>query len=138
MLDATPRDVLLLIDIKGGGAVGPAIAEVLEADGPRRAAVCGRVWRHLEPFLEHDHIPALFSVGNDRELQRLWANGPVEGVSIRHSLLDADLVTRLQRDAGPVWCWTVNDPDRAVDLYALGVAGIISDRPEAVIPELRA
>ena len=96
------------------------------------------MWRHLEPFLEHDHIPALFSVGNDRELQRLWANGPVEGVSIRHSLLDADLVTRLQRDAGPVWCWTVNDPDRAVDLYALGVAGIISDRPEAVIPELRA
>ncbi|MCB0874261.1 MAG: glycerophosphodiester phosphodiesterase [Actinobacteria bacterium] len=132
VLAATPRETLLLIDIKGGGPVGPAVAEVLAADGPRRTAVCGRVWRHLEPFLGNDDIPALFSVGNDRELQRLWSNGPVEGVSIRHTLLDADLLARLEREAGPVWCWTVNDPDRAVELRGLGVTGIISDRPDAI------
>ena len=27
-----------------------------------------------------------------------------------------------------VWAWTVNEPERAAELYAMGVDGVISDR----------
>ncbi|CAM2010516.1 esterase-like activity of phytase family protein [Acanthopleuribacter pedis] len=39
-------------------------------------------------------------------------------------------VQSLQRAGYPVVCWTVNDKARMLDLMALGVDGIISDRPD--------
>lgn len=53
-------------------------------------------------------------------------------VSIDHTLID-ESVLQLASDAGVrVLAWTVNDPRRARELYAMGVTAIISDDPESL------
>lgn len=49
------------------------------------------------------------------------------GTSIRHTLLDADLVQRLHGTGLQVYAWTVNNRRRAAELLSWGVDGIISD-----------
>lgn len=46
---------------------------------------------------------------------------------VRPEIID---VGALQADGFPVVTWTVNDSDRMVDLMKLGVAGLMSDRPD--------
>lgn len=48
------------------------------------------------------------------------------------SLIDADLVSRARAAGRAVMAWTVNDPDRAGELYQLGVTAIISDVPRRI------
>lgn len=52
------------------------------------------------------------------------------------SLITAARVERLLRSDLRVVAWTVNDPDRAVALAALGVAWIITDAPAAIVSAL--
>jgi glycerophosphoryl diester phosphodiesterase len=52
------------------------------------------------------------------------------GVSVRHSVLDADAVAALHERFTTVVAWTVNDPRRARQLREFGVDGVTTDRPD--------
>ena len=52
------------------------------------------------------------------------------------SLITASRVERLRRSGLRVAAWTVNDPERAVALVALGVEWIITDAPGAIAASL--
>ncbi len=60
---------------------------------------------------------------------------PQNGVSVRHSVLDARSVDALHERYATIVAWTVNDPVRARRLRDLGVDGITTDRRE-VLTEL--
>lgn len=46
-----------------------------------------------------------------------------------------DRFVRRAREQGcPVHVWTVDDPDQAVGLWGLGVAGILTNRPDLILP----
>jgi glycerophosphoryl diester phosphodiesterase len=49
-----------------------------------------------------------------------------------HSMISAAYVERAKRRGQRVNAWTINDPDRAVELRELGVDGIITDQPETI------
>jgi glycerophosphoryl diester phosphodiesterase len=51
-------------------------------------------------------------------------------VHLRASDIDADVAARLGAAGMPWAAWTVNDPAEAARLFALGAAGIFTDRPE--------
>jgi len=57
-------------------------------------------------------------------------------VQLLHSL--PSLPERLHRRGNRVYAWTVNEPDDVELAVKLGVEGIISDRPGAVLSQLRA
>ncbi len=49
-------------------------------------------------------------------------------VGLGHEGLTAAAVHAAHEKGLAVWAWTVNEPERAAELYAMGVDGVISDR----------
>ncbi len=70
------------------------------------------------------------SVHDRRTLAGLVAGamscGAVDGVTVRHDLLNAASVGRLRSAVFVVFAWTVNERARAEELIRLGVDGIIT------------
>lgn len=60
----------------------------------------------------------------------------VDFVAVEHVMADARYLRKQHRRGYPVVVWTVNDPARMQELIALGVDGIISDRPDLVLEAL--
>jgi glycerophosphoryl diester phosphodiesterase len=54
------------------------------------------------------------------------AAAPVDGVSVRRSLLTPETVDRLHRGTDLVMTWPVDTPDALEDARRLGVDGVIS------------
>ena len=53
-------------------------------------------------------------------------------LALNHKLADARSVQRLVETGHRVWTWTVNDPERALELASYGVSGIITDDPAKI------
>lgn len=74
------------------------------------------------------------TIKNQRELAAVFAAGSIadgvvdDGVSVRHSLLDASVIDRLHSFVPSVVGWTVNDAARATSLSRWGIEGITTDR----------
>ncbi len=65
---------------------------------------------------------------------------PTEGLaflSVRHDLITDELVHRAAGHGLAIWAWTVNDPDRAIELAGLGVKALITDVPAELNRALR-
>jgi glycerophosphoryl diester phosphodiesterase len=74
--------------------------------------------------------PTWLSVGNRHTLRRVLAGGAggTDGVTVRHTLLDARTIARLHDAVPVVLAWTVNDPIRARQLADAGLDGVTTDR----------
>jgi glycerophosphoryl diester phosphodiesterase len=96
------------------------------------ARVSSQRWRLLDRLAEAGtDMQMFYSVGRRSSLEALLQRAQraprPAGTSIRHTLLNKDVVSRLH-DAGLlVYAWTVNNRHRAADLLSFGVDGIISD-----------
>lgn len=54
----------------------------------------------------------------------------LDGLDLKHSIIDADL-SKACREAGlDLWCWTINDPGTAWSMKQLGVTAVTTDRPK--------
>ncbi len=89
-------------------------------------------WRLLDRIGEAGTDMELFySVGSqsgiESLLRRCERTRPPAGTSIRHTLLSAEVIGRLQGSGLRVFAWTVNTQHRAEELRSWGVDGIISD-----------
>ena len=79
----------------------------------------------------------MHSVGSARQLQRLRrqaAGSRIDGISIHERLLDSRTVRELGELAELVMTWPVNTRERAHELIACGVDGLITDRPALLLP----
>jgi len=135
LLAAARGSTELLLDLKGRDR---RLSELVLAQLPpgRRVTVCARSRGLLEPFAELEHVRLLQSVGSLRQLRRLLgtADGLVlDGVSIHERLLDERVAAELLRYGATVVTWPVNTLQRARELALLGVHGLISDRPAALL-----
>jgi glycerophosphoryl diester phosphodiesterase len=69
---------------------------------------------------------------NHREVEALRADrtllDTIDGVSVRDSLLSAELQAWLEHRGLLTFAWTVNDPQRVNELVARGLDGVITDR----------
>jgi glycerophosphoryl diester phosphodiesterase len=79
------------------------------------------VWTHL--FLDKA-LPDGFWDGGGRF---------VNGIGLPWESVTADLVAELNRRGRAVWTFTVDDPERALDLAAAGVQAITTNDPELII-----
>lgn len=135
LLAAARGSTELLLDLKGRD---PRLSELVLAQLPpgRQVTVCARSRGLLEPFAELEHVRLLQSVGSLRQLRTLLgtADGLVlDGVSIHERLLDERVAAELLRYGATVVTWPVNTLQRARELALLGVHGLISDRPAALL-----
>lgn len=134
LLAGAREETELLLDLKGWNA---RLAELVLAALPRerRVTVCARSRRLLDPFVGRPGTRVFQSVGSRRQLRRLLrADAPgLDGISIHERLLDERVVAELRGRAATVITWPVNSLRRAQELAGLGVHGLISDRPAALV-----
>lgn len=138
LLDAVPAETELMLDLKGPWRRLAQLvhAQIAPSAAARRFTVCARWWPLLETFADLP-VRRVHSVGSPRQLERFLrrtAGGQVEAVVVPEELLDRRSMAMLERVAGEVLTWPVNEPSRARELIGLGVRGLISDRPELILP----
>jgi glycerophosphoryl diester phosphodiesterase len=138
LLAAAPATELLL-DLKGrNGRLASAVLELIRPRlASRRLTVCSRSWHMLEPFAGVPGVSLVHSVGSRRQLRalrRLSAARPLHGVSIHERLLDRATVRDLRARADLVMTWPVTTLERARELAAWGVDGLISENLELARP----
>ena len=75
-------------------------------------------------FLYHPDLP--------QEFTQLMMNLPHEARHPHHRVIDAIYVEQAKSRGYRINAWTVNDPERAVELRNLGVDGIITDTPDVI------
>jgi hypothetical protein len=139
LLAAVAPGTELMLDLKGHDRRLPSrIAEAVETAGVRgRVTVCSQDWQLLEPLSGRPDVRVVHSVGNARQLARLWRRGDsLAGVSIHQRLLDAAVVEELRRRAALILSWPVESVAQARRLAGWGVQGLISQRFEHLAGEL--
>jgi glycerophosphoryl diester phosphodiesterase len=121
-------DHRLMIDLKGvHPRLAPQVARLLRQESPDRSlTVCTKAWWMLDAF----DVPVrrVLSAATRRGVERLRARlaaGPVDGVSVRLSLLTPELVEELHRGTGLVLAWTVDDEVALARARAVGADGVI-------------
>lgn len=129
LVAALGDDHRLMIDLKGvHPRLAPSVARLLREAAPDRGlTVCTKAWWMLDRF----DVPVrrVLSAGSRRGLARLVARvaaAPVDGVSVRRSLLTRELVQQLHRGTGLVMTWPVDTPEALADARQLGVDAVIS------------
>ncbi len=84
---------------------------------------------HLElllKFVDDEPQPSFFVVNNHLEA---CVDSGLDGVDLRHNIIDQELVEQCHASGLDVWCWTVNDTETAQKMKELGVSAITTDRP---------
>ncbi len=132
LAETGPRTELML-DLKGRNPrLATEVADRLRPTlGRRRVTVCARAWPLLEPFETLPGVRTVHSVGTARQLHALLRIGRhrrLQGISIHERLLDAATVAELRGVADLVLTWPANAAGRALELIAMGVDGLITDR----------
>lgn len=116
-----PAGCAVLVDIKGSGDVPGLIRPGWYASGKDPGT--------LAPVIAAGH-PAWLSLATRPALAAALAGdlpAGLDGVTVRHTFLDAGVVARLREHVPRVLAWTVQDVRRAAELAGIGVAGITSD-----------
>ena len=128
----------LLLDLKDDHSPGKArayagaLSRLLQDSGCAESVlVCGQTnvldsVREVAPGLE-----VRYSIERQQQwnafLRRLDADPAIRGVSIHHEFLTEPVIRVLEERGLEVFCWTVDDPEEARRLVALGVDGITSN-----------
>ncbi|HEX3872702.1 MAG TPA: glycerophosphodiester phosphodiesterase [Solirubrobacteraceae bacterium] len=145
LLDATPTDLVVQIEVKAYG--DPALARATTAAVAR---VLGRRADRDRVEVISFHVAACEEAARSRLAARLvtwsdyapdalarWARRTgVGGVCVEHFLLHPELVNRLHSGGLSVTTGTINDAGLASRAAGLGVDAITTDRPAALRAEL--
>jgi glycerophosphoryl diester phosphodiesterase len=110
-----------------------SVARFLESNDDGRAVAISSRSPEVLMFFEArvPHATRLLSIGDEATFERLRAGGTVlyaiDGVTVRHTLLDEARMSWLKETGMVVLAWTVNDAARMNELVHLGVDAITSD-----------
>lgn len=132
LLDATPDDTLLFLDLKGEDLALPmALLRELERSAPGRlVAACGRDYPQLDALREHEDIVLFYSVGEVEEWAEAWPRLEAmryPAISLRFSLATPDVRERLHEMDATVVCWGVETMAELVVLEEMGFHGATTD-----------
>ena len=145
LLDATPRELALQVDVKAYGdpaltrATAAAVARVVVGRADReRVEVLSFHVAACEEAVRHGLSARLVTCADyaPDALARWARRTGVAGVCVEHFLLHAELVEHLRAHGLSVSTGTINDPALALRAAALGVDAITTDRPAALRKEL--
>lgn len=127
-------DTTFWIDCKGPDVrLADTIRRIVPAD--RRLTISSKAWWVLHRFGDRPNTRIIRSAGNRLELfllRRLPSRVPLDGVVVHQRLLDRSVVTALDDRFGSVFTWAVATRERAEELRAWGVSGVILDELELI------
>jgi glycerophosphoryl diester phosphodiesterase len=129
LIDALGDDHRLMIDLKGvHPRLAPKVAQLLRESSPARSlTVCTKSWWMLDAF--DVPVKRVLSAATGRGMSRLRARvaaGPVDGVSVRLSLLTPQVVDELHRGTDLVMAWPVDTDAALAEARRVGADAVIS------------
>ncbi|MGD9930561.1 MAG: glycerophosphodiester phosphodiesterase [Mangrovibacterium sp.] len=134
ILETVPAGKKLVIEIKCGSNILPALKKAVDESGKANQVVfISFGWKTIrdtkKAFPQNDcYWLSGSSHGLERKMKQAAAVG-LDGVNLQHHLLDEKVVNDATRLGLGLLTWTVDDPQEARRLIALGVKGITTNRP---------
>ena len=134
VLATVPGDRMLVIEIKTGPEIMPHLEETV-----RKHWKSGSI-----SFISFDldairaargafpEVPCYYLSMFRRDLNRHFdaiLEAGLDGVDLRHGMINRSVMKNCTAAGLEVWCWTVNDPDIALKMKELGVTAVTTDRP---------
>lgn len=134
VLQVIPADRMLVIEIKTGPEIIPCLKQVVDAHWKTgRISFIAFDFETLRSVKAiYPHIPcyylSMFKPDLEKHMDQIVASG-LDGVDLRHGIIDRALVEQCHAAGLDVWCWTVNDPEVARKMREMGVSAVTTDRP---------
>lgn len=135
IIDTVGPNQGLYLDLKSDNRryLGHIAAIIGERGVTERTAVTSPHWaalQHIESLAPA--VSSYYTVIARRHLEPFWnhldRHPEVNGTAMRHGLLNERLVEVLHARGLKILAWTVDSPQRALELLGWGVDGIISNR----------
>ena len=134
VLATIPEERMLVIEIKTGPEILPYLQEVIAAhwkSGKISFIAFDfetiRQTKKLYPEAPCYYL-SMFKSDLNKHLDAVVESG-LDGVDLRHTIIDSKLMESCREAGLDVWCWTVNDPETALKMKTLGVSAVTTDRP---------
>lgn len=135
VLATIPDDRMLVIEIKTGPEILPFLNELVEQHW--KSGKISFIAFDFETIKgAKDLFPELpcyylssFQGDFNKHLDAI-VESRLDGVDLRYAIIDKALVEKCKGAGLDVWCWTVNDPEDALKMKALGVTAVTTDRPQ--------
>ena len=133
MIETVPLGKKLVVEIKCGQEVLPALKEVVEASGKQDQIVfIGFGWQTILAAKKQFPDNACYWLsaikpGLKGRMQQAAELG-LDGVDLKAGIINKDVMKLANQLGLEVLCWTVDDPKEAKRLADLGVMGITTNR----------
>ncbi len=134
VLGTIPEDRMLVIEIKTGPEILPHLQKVINQHW--KSGQISFIAFDFETIRQakilYPEVPCYYLSSFRSDLNKHFdasVKSGLDGVNLRHSIIDKDLVERCHASGLDVWCWTVNDPETAMKMNQLGVSAVTTDRP---------
>lgn len=134
VIEIIPPGKKLVIEIKSRKNIIPWMKEVIDKCGKtdQLLFICFD-WRTIVETKQTFPRNDCYWLCNNRKrlLRRIQdvSDSGLEGVDLKHSIIDKEVMERAKNLGLEVLTYTVNDPNKAKQLLKLGVTGITTDRP---------
>jgi glycerophosphoryl diester phosphodiesterase len=134
VLGTIPEDRMLVIEIKTGPEILPHLQKVVSEHWKKGhiSFIAFDFETITQAKLVFPEVPCYYLSMFKPDLLKHFdaaVESGLDGVDLRHNIIDEDLVERCHASELDVWCWTVNDPETARKMKQLGVSAVTTDRP---------
>lgn len=134
VLKAIPKDKYLVIEIKTGPEIFPALEKAIKKSGKKKQVkFIAFSWESIttaKKIFPDNDCYWLTSVDKDlnAKINECVAAG-LEGVDVKSKLVTPENMDKAKKLGLDVWCWTVDSPEEAKRVAGLGVSAITTNRP---------
>ena len=134
ILGTIPADRMLVIEIKTGPEILSHLKRVIDQHWIRgKIAFIAFDFATIIATKElYPQIPCYYLSAFRADFKKHFdsiVKSKLEGVDLRHGIIDKSLVKQCNASGLDVWCWTVNDPATARKMKKIGVTAVTTDRP---------
>lgn len=144
VFEAVGQRLIVNVEIKADPRMRPETAQAVAAcirrhNMDRRVIVSSFAVQVLDAFREvMPEVPIgfLYDEETPPDQWQLAESLAHEAIHPHHTLIDVATMTQAATDGHLVNTWTVNDPQRAVELAQLGVDAVITDMPDVILQAL--
>lgn len=135
VIETVPEGKMLVIEIKCGAEVLPALKKAVGQSGKKEQIVFisfgwDTILETQKAFPDNKcYYLKMFSAGLARRM-RLAAKNGLAGVNLNHKIINRKVVRRANELGLEVLAWTVDEPSEAQRLTTLGVTKLTTNRPK--------
>ncbi len=142
ILKAIPKDKYLVIEIKTGPEIFPALEKVIKKSGKvKQVKFIAFSWESIttakKSFPDNDcYWLASKAQKLDEKIDECAVVG-LKGIDVNSNLVTAENMAKAKKLGLDVWCWTVDSQEEAKRVADLGVSAITTNRPKWLREQLK-